>query len=490
MSENLATFLLGQSETRPTLQLGVTGDLVELGSAISWAADGARELIRRGLAPGDHVAIIAGNSTEYYLAWLTCQLAGVRPALINPQYPADLLDEMLSRLGPRLIVSDGDPDGRDVPVWHVAEVAQLRHAAVRTVEELDTSALAGVGVDALSTAGYMHTSGTLGAPKFCAQSHRYHLRLGRLVADQLALSPRDRVFAPLPMFHVNPLGYGFLGALTGLSDIVSVERFSASSFWPTVHAESITALILHEPPVQILKQRTSREDARGHAVRTMFYADAEFLDEFEVPVGMSCYGSTEAGGLSHVWQWRRGEPCQVAEGVGRLGGRSRADVDWRLSDEDEIWVRGREPGVLFSGYLHGDCLDPSLDDEGWFRTGDRGRLDEQGRLVFVERQSESIRVKGEYVPINHVEDAFREIGAFTDLALWRREGALNDDEVVLYVVADQVPLDDIRKVMDDLPAFMRPAMIAQVSQIPRDAGAGKVQRRRLSECEVARWTPC
>lgn len=58
-------------------------------------------------------------------------------------------------------------------------------------------------------------------------------------------------------------------------------------------------------------------------------------------------------------------------------------------------------------------------------------------------------------------------------------GELVDEEVVLYVVADSLPLDEVKQRIAELPAFMRPAAVAQVTALPRDAAAGKVQRRLL-----------
>jgi carnitine-CoA ligase len=81
----------------------------------------------------------------------------------------------------------------------------------------------------------MHTSGTPGLLKFCIQTHGYFRRMATAMAAALDLTPNDRVLAPLPLFHINPMGYGI-----------------------------ITALL-------------TGADAASHRVRTMFYADAEFL---------------------------------------------------------------------------------------------------------------------------------------------------------------------------------------------------------------------
>jgi acyl-CoA synthetase (AMP-forming)/AMP-acid ligase II len=490
---NLANFLLSRAELRPELRLGVVGQQVTLGDAIDVGRRIAGDLAAAGLAAGDRIAVVDHTSTDYLVFWIGCQLAGVEPALINPTYPDDLLAPMLDVLRPDAVATAEGltrTDGRPAIGFGGVVGSGLRLDG-RPLPGAPAAQFPGLDRDELAIAGFMHTSGTTGLPKFCAQSHRYYLQLGRLVADELSLNPDDRVLAPLPMFHVNPLGYGFMGALTGMSDLLAVERFSASGFWPMVKDEGVTALVLHAPPVEIIKRRTTPEDAAGHRVRAMFYADEDFLIGFGIPVAMSCYGSTEVGGLSHVWQWRRGERAGIPEGMSHYAGRPRYDIDYRLTDDGEILIRGNEPGAIFAGYLRDGVIDPSVDEEGWFHTGDLGRMDETGRLIFIERAAQSIRSKGEFVPIDHVEQTFSSIAAFDDLALWKRPGELRDEEeVILFVVGDQVPMDQVAACSETLPKFMRPVAVARVAAIPRDAGAGKVQRNRLLPEDVLEWFPC
>jgi acyl-CoA synthetase (AMP-forming)/AMP-acid ligase II len=305
------------------------------------------------------------------------------------------------------------------------------------------------------------------------------------MAAALELTPADRVLAPLPLFHINPMGYGVITALLAGADALTVGRFSASAFWPTVVAEQVSVLILHAPPVEILKRATTAEDAAGHRVRTMFYADREFLRRFDVPAAVSGYGSTEAGGISHLHRWIAAE--DMPEDASRHGGAARRDFDWRLDERGIIHVREREHAAMFAGYVTADGLDPCRDTDGWFDTGDLGRSAGPDHLVFLERAAESIRVKGEFVPIPFVENHLATLPGVLDHAIWKRKGRLVDEEVVLYAVADPLPLDELRSRVAELPAFMRPSAVALVTDLPRDAAAGKVQRRRLAEHPVREW---
>jgi acyl-coenzyme A synthetase/AMP-(fatty) acid ligase len=281
------------------------------------------------------------------------------------------------------------------------------------------------------------------------------------------------------------MGYGMITALLTGADALTVAAFSASGFWPTVVAEQVSVLILHAPPVEILKRTSSSADAAGHCVRTMFYADREFLCRFDIPAAVSGYGSTEAGGVSHLHRWSSTD--DIPDHASRYGGAPRADFEWRLDERGIIFVREREHAAMFDGYVTADGLDPRRDAEGWFDTGDLGRRDGPDHLVFLERAAESIRVKGEFVPIPFVENHLATLPGVVDSAIWKRTGALVDDEVVLYAVADPLPLDELRSRVAELPAFMRPAAVALVAELPRDAAAGKVQRRLLADHPVREW---
>jgi crotonobetaine/carnitine-CoA ligase len=484
---NLAELILSAGEHRPKARFGIAESPWELRRAISVSIGAAEALRARGVTPGSRVALIGGTSMSYLLAWLALQLLGAEAALLNPQYPDELLDQMLTDLDPVTVMCVGRPAAHVVP-------ASVRHIHADDLDQLilsidgepipfEASSRRSPGLDRnpLDTAGYMHTSGTSGVPKFCVQTHEYFVRLGRFVADSLCLSSADTVLAPLPMFHINPLGYGVVAGLTGNSDILTVARFSANAFWPTVVTTGTTVLILHAPHVAILNRASTEADAHEHRVRLVFYADGSFLSRFGVPLGVSCYGSTEAGGLSHTWIWRQGQDAAPGDVIARYGGRCRDDLTWRLNGDGEILVKELQAGTLFSGYVRGAEVDTALDEDGWFHTGDLGRIDEVGNLIFVERASESIRVKGEFVPIGYVETTFAAIDGLDEVALWRRPGQLGDDELILYAVGDPLPIDDLRSTAQTLPGFMRPRAVVRVAALPRDTGVGKLRRRELAD---------
>ena len=482
---NVAQLIASAAAAVPNTAFGTFQQQDRLARVVLRAQAVAEGLAATGLVRGDVVAVIGHNSGSYLVTWMATQFAGLQAALINPAYPDELLSAMLDDLAPRGVLWVGREPGtlgerKEIQVdMQPAWSGQVN--VLRTDGRRGASSGSGLDCGPEEISAYIHTSGTTGRPKFCALSHGYFLRLGRFFADTLALSPQDTVCPPLPLFHINPMGYGVLGALTAHAALLSTDKFSAIDFWRDVKAHGVTALVLHAPPANLLKAKTRTEDAEGHQVRIGFLCDPAFLRQFKVPIGVGGYGSTEAGGLCHACLLRPDDEDIPVEGATHLAGRARHDFEHRIAEDGEIWMRGKHAQSLFAGYAKGGRIEPQTDAEGWFHTGDRGRLDEYGRLVFVERISESIRVNGEYVPIDFVESRLKQAKSLGEFALWRVNSPSRGHDVVLYTTAADADPSDVRAALTDLPKYMHPGQLIRIAQLPRDPGVGKIQRRLLNE---------
>ena len=479
----LADLIETVARDRPEATFGTFSQFDRIDNLVARARDIAGQFQAHGLQRGDVIAFIGTNSASYMTAWFAAQLAGLRTALINPSYPDQLLAEMLDTLGAAAIAWLGRPPGelrsRSEAQFDLVDAWDGRIRVLR--EFVDQSETAVASVDEDDIAAFLHTSGTTGTPKFCALSHGYFLRLGRFFADALCFTRFDTILAPLPMFHINPHGYGLIGSLIARASFRSMDRFGAEGFWSGVKDHDVTAMVLHFPPANLLVAKTNSEDAKGHRVRAGFGCGPVFVRKFGLPIGLSGYGSTEAAGLTHAWHIRADDEKFPPEGSTNMAGKPRNDVEQRVSETGEILVRGLHSQTLFSGYYRNGAVDPQTDEDGWFRTGDRGRLDTIGNLIFIERQSDSIRVNGEYVPIEFVEDRLRRVASLSDFALWRRDSAAKGHEAVLFTTAANVDLEELADALRDLPKFMHPVELIRIETMPIDAGVGKIQRRRLHE---------
>lgn len=479
---NLGTLIVTAAKSQPQALFGTVEATQPLADAVADAAQLALHLRDLGLGRGSRVALIGRSGSDYMLSWLAAQLAGVELALINPDYPDELVLAMLQDLQPAALAWLDRPEIAmpgserrqiDLRTWWDAYRARTDGATAATLATLDGLACAPSDI-----ASFIHTSGTTGRPKFCALSHEYLLRLGRFFADSLVLGPNDRVFAPLPMFHINPLGYGLIGGLTARASVLGTRQFSASKFWPTVKEHGITALVLHAAPSIILATTTTHADAQGHGVRVAFGVESTLCGLFDIPVGVGGYGSTESAGLCHAWHFRARDPQMASEGISNYAGRARYDVAWKVAEDGEILTRDKLGQAIFSGYMRDGKVVSALDPDGWFHTGDKGRIDGYGNLVFLERMNEAIRVKGEYVPIDFVETALTRCASLGQFALWRKDSASTGHEVVIYTESGTVNLDEVRAAIEPLPRFMRPLRVIRVARLPR-TGVSKVQRAQL-----------
>lgn len=484
-NQNLSQLITSSARRSPQALFGTDAASLPLVDALELARRLARQMGAAGLRRGSTVAFIGATSEHYLILWMAAQLAGVCTALINPHYPQELLRDMLADLKPDAVATfDAQFTAPMSEAWRHLDASRawageltLSGAAAAPAE--GDPAEWGAACEGGEIASWMHTSGTSGRPKFCAQSHTYFIRLGRFIADSMGYTWRDVVYAPMPMFHINPLGYGVVAGLTAGASVFGTRRFVAAEFWGTVRRIGATAAVLHGTPLKMLLKDTTAQDSAGHGLRCVFFASEEFLRRFDVPMGITLYGSTEAGGLCHLWQLRPGDAEPAVEGPTQYAGRARFDMAATLSEEGEILVRELSENTMFSGYLRDGVIDRSVDADGWFHTGDRGRFDAYGNLVFIERLSEAIRVNGEYVPIDFVERKLEAEAGLSEFALWSRPDEVSGQRPVLFVTDANFDLARTTAVVRTLPGIMRPVEILRIAALPRDTGVNKVQRRRL-----------
>jgi acyl-CoA synthetase (AMP-forming)/AMP-acid ligase II len=481
---NLASLILDAAHANPTASFGTAEHTEPLSVAVDRAGCLARHISGLGYRPGARWALVGRSSADYMGTWLAAQLAGIELALLNPDYPDEFLVAMLDDLRPDTVAwldrpaADYPADKVELRAWWDQHRQGMPEPPSVRGEDLP-----GVSRSLTDISSFIHTSGTTGRPKFCALSHDYFLRLGRFCADSMVLGKHDRVFAPLPMFHINPLGYGLVGALTAKASVLGTNKFSASKFWPLVKEHDFTALVLHSAPSVILATSTTGADAQGHTVRVAFGVESMLCELFDIPVGVGGFGSTEAGGLCHSWHFRAGDAPMATEGSTNFTGRPRYDIAFSVDANDEILVRNNAGTAILSGYIRNGEVCDARDNDGWFHTGDRGRIDDAGCLVFIERMNEAIRVKGEYVPIDYVEGTLTQCASLGAFALWRRPSKITGQVAVIYTEATNVNLDDLRNVMKTLPKFMQAQQLVHIKELPK-TGIGKIQRARLDDLEV------
>ncbi|WP_225828057.1 class I adenylate-forming enzyme family protein [Streptomyces naphthomycinicus] len=211
------------------------------------------------------------------------------------------------------------------------------------------------------------------------------------------------------------------------------------------------------------------------------------------------YGTNESAVICRL------TPADHADALGgkpRLlasAGRPVPGVRVSVRDEDgrelppgrsgEVWTRSP---AMMAGYWHRPDLDARVWRDGWLRTGDVGRRDEDGYLYLVDRIKDMIIVGGDNIYCGPVEDALARHPAVAQAVVVGRESAVTGEEIHAFLrpVAGQEPSDRVadeacRLVVDALAEAHRPAVVHWVDHIPV-AASGKPDKRRLRAMAEAR----
>lgn len=433
----------------------------------------------RGIGPGDHVAVLAGNSASYVIALLGVSWLGAVFVALNNELVGEGLRYSLTQSDARLVIADGR--------WiqeksrHLDAALQGLPMVVLDADEKFFSALAawpqaeGATVEGGDTCGILYTSGTTGLPKGVELSHDCYEATGRDTADLLRLSPADRIMVFLPLFHTNPQFMGLLPALWSGCSVIVRERFSASTFFDDAKRFGATGFTFVGTVMSILASRFP-DQQRDHAMRFAMgggtpVAIWEGVHErfgFRIHEG---YGMTEVG----CWV-----SANAAENY-RLGscGQVRACVEVRVVDAQdrpvpsgtagEIVVRPREPNVILSGYYRKPEVLAQSSRNFWFHTGDRGSLDADGFLYFRGRSKELIRRGGEMISPAEIETWLRTLPGVRDCAAVGVADDIMGEEIKVVLVMDtQVPPAEVIAYLRSLvPRHMLPRYVEYLEKIPK-----------------------
>jgi crotonobetaine/carnitine-CoA ligase len=296
------------------------------------------------------------------------------------------------------------------------------------------------------------------------------------------MRPSDVNLIHLPLFHTNALSYSLLSTWHAGATVVLQPRFSASRFWDVSVRYTCTWTSIVTFVERALSSHPSPD---RHAYRGMGHSRCTPVGAGPGGVGtVGWYGMTET--VSHPIV---GGPADRARSMGRPAAEYDVAV---LSDDDlpvgpgesgSLLVRG-VPGVsMFAGYLGDDAATAAAyTDDGWFRTGDRVRLDEEGTISFVERDKDVLKVGGENVGAPEIERVLLSVPGVVEAAVVGRPDAMLGDVPVAFVVTDgSVDLASIEAACaTSLPAFKRPREIRVIAELPR-ATLGKVAKAQLRD---------
>jgi malonyl-CoA/methylmalonyl-CoA synthetase len=434
----------------------------------------AGRLAAAGVRRGDRVLLSGPASLDLVVAYCAALRAGYVMVPVNAAYSRRELEVIVADAQPRAALIEGD----ELRTW----AGELAPGIVATGVDVDLPAgllpeLDAVGPDDPALLPY--TSGTTGTPKGALLSHGNLLASVEAVRLAWRWTPEDRLVLCLPLFHVHGLGVGLNGTLLAGGSAILQAGFDAEAVLAAA-AEGGATMFFGVPTMYArLAEAPGAERLAG--LRLCVSGSAPLSAALHARIAERCgqtvlerYGMTET--LMLVSNPYDGERRAGTVGLPLPG------VEVRLEENGtgagEILVRG--PNVFAGYWQRPDATAAAFTDDGWFRTGDIGALDDHGYLRIVGRAKELIITGGYNVYPREIEDVLRAHETVIDVAVVGTPSDEWGEVVTAYVEAgegfDAEAL--LAWAAGRLAPYKRPRIVHRVGALPRNK-LGKVVRADL-----------
>ncbi|WP_215541534.1 non-ribosomal peptide synthetase [Amycolatopsis sp. CA-230715] len=446
------------------------GDTWTYAELDAWANRIAHSLVARGVRPGQRVAVELGRSPVLFAAILGVLKAGAAYVPVDPGYPAERIEYMLAVAQP-VVVLDA--------AW----------ADAGLTGEFPTSAPE-IEIDPGSTAYVMFTSGSTGRPKGVEVPHRGVGSLAAAQVERFAIEAGSRVlqFAS-PSFDASvselatsvaagaTLVLGSASAGGELAALLRDERISHVTLPPSVLSTMDDSEALPELRTLVVAGEAAPAElvARWAPGRRVINA----------------YGPTESTVCAAMSEPLTGAGTTVPIGRPIAGARVFVlDAALRPVPPNvvgELYVSGPQlargyvgrPGLTAERFVANPFGDGRL-----YRTGDLVRWDAEGRLVFVGRADDQVKVRGFRIELGEIEAVLRAQDGVSAATVIVREDRPGDRRLVAYAVGPADPTELRSAAAERLPGYLVPSAVVPLDRLPLTAN-GKLDRAALPAPEYA-----
>ncbi|MFI7872318.1 long-chain fatty acid--CoA ligase [Streptomyces salinarius] len=489
---NLAGFLVETAQRQPghpALRLGE--QVITYAELDDRTARAAALLRAEGVCVGDRVALMLPNVPEFVVLYYGALRAGAVVVPMNPLLKTREAEFHLTDSGAVRLFEwhqapgEGAKGAAAAGVRHTAVEPTAFAAALAEHEPLADVAAAG-GED---MAVLLYTSGTTGRPKGAVLTHvglRHNTEVNSIEVQRM--TPEDVVVGCLPLFHIFGQICTMSAAVRSGASLVLIPRFEPGAVLDAITRERATVF---------------------EGVPTMYAALLQHPFEGDVSTLRMCIsgGASLPVEILHGFERRFG--CPVLEGFGmsetspvvtfnhpdrprKAGsiGTPIRDVEVRLVDEEgqdvapgeigELAVRG--PNVM-TGYWNRPLETQAAIPDGWLRTGDLARADEDGYLYIVDRKKDLIIRGGYNVYPREIEEVLHEHPAVALAAVVGVPHAELGEEVTAVVVlrpAEQATPEELREyVKNQVAAYKYPRRVWLVDKLPLGP-SGKILKREIA----------
>lgn len=458
----------------------------EADAAINRVANG---LAARGVAHGTHVAIFAENSPEHLFAFCALGKLGAVAVPINTACKGEVLRYYLEQSDASVLLVSAELAGRvTTPPPLVLPMEALPQGAATPPDSM---------VKPGDLAMLAYTSGTTGPSKGCMHSQASSLVFGLSNAETHGHRADDVFYVCLPLFHMNALQTQSLCALLVGGSVALSTRFSVTRFWEEVRASGATITNLLGSMASFLWAAPETPRDRDNRLRMVSATPLpKFAAGFEQRFGLKLISNYGLSDYAMATGFTMAEP----EAKRGSAGRARQGIALSIVDDDDMPLPPGQPGEILLrsdrpwGAAHGYWKMPEKTLEAtrnlWFHTGDRGILDTEGYLWFVDRKKDSIRRRGENISAHEVEQIVARHPAVAEAAAYPVPAETSEDEVAIsLILREGATLSEAELTAHcaaNMSYFMVPRFIRFVSEFPRTPSQ-KVEKHRLRADASGYW---
>jgi D-alanine--poly(phosphoribitol) ligase subunit 1 len=479
----------------------IFGDVVcSFGELQALARRCAAALVARGVRHGDVVALQLPKRRIAYALLLACLRLGAPYVFLDPKNPPERTARTVARLQPKILFSEintVNPFGETLTLnpadgegWLAGFAATADDAAYPPVTGTDPAYI-------------MFTSGSTGEPKGAVIPQQGVLSLMQWARRMIGDPARERFTAINPLHFDNSVFDIYCGLLNGaaLVPVETSEMTNPATWVKTIRAAGATIMFAVPTLFLILDQLGLLTPKALPGIRIFQFGGEgyptaklrEFHDRFAGSARLiNVYGPTETSCICSSVEITPGILVAPDSKFPPLG-TMHPDFSYAILDDLQSAVLPGQAGELWIG---GPCVglgyyanpgetatrfrqDPRQDKYRavYYRSGDRVREDGEGRLWFQGRVDNQVKIRGHRIELEEIDLAVQSVPDVQRAVAVVLPGADGDEVAVAYMAGKAVATEEVLAVCKQkLPAYMRPARVAQFDELPRNAN-GKVDRR-------------